>query len=173
MIRRPPRSTLFPYTTLFRSLVGLPDDERLERVAFVERCGEDASLVDAGGLAGRHEEIHLRSLLAIFLDAEHHRRRPSEHTLGGARQHGGVLRFVPFDGELIGGADDQASIIQGDRHRRLEPRAHRGVGEFAARLVEESLPGFFSRLLHPRITRGGTASKGGPKLTRGLWKSQP
>src|SRR5690349_23432317 len=28
MIRRPPRSTLFPYTTLFRS----PDDDRLERV---------------------------------------------------------------------------------------------------------------------------------------------
>src|SRR2546426_11373507 len=24
MIRRPPRSTLFPYTTLFRSLLGLP-----------------------------------------------------------------------------------------------------------------------------------------------------
>src|SRR3712207_8946428 len=27
MIRRPPRSTLFPYTTLFRSLVGLHVDE--------------------------------------------------------------------------------------------------------------------------------------------------
>src|SRR3712207_7367675 len=26
MIRRPPRSTLFPYTTLFRSLVAGPDD---------------------------------------------------------------------------------------------------------------------------------------------------
>src|SRR3712207_7708114 len=26
MIRRPPRSTLFPYTTLFRSLLGLPGD---------------------------------------------------------------------------------------------------------------------------------------------------
>src|SRR3712207_8255968 len=25
MIRRPPRSTLFPYTTLFRSLAALPD----------------------------------------------------------------------------------------------------------------------------------------------------
>src|SRR2546425_7081163 len=25
MIRRPPRSTLFPYTTLFRSLIGLHD----------------------------------------------------------------------------------------------------------------------------------------------------
>src|SRR5260221_3899725 len=24
MIRRPPRSTLFPYTTLFRSLIGVP-----------------------------------------------------------------------------------------------------------------------------------------------------
>src|SRR2546429_5230181 len=27
MIRRPPRSTLFPYTTLFRSLEGQPDVE--------------------------------------------------------------------------------------------------------------------------------------------------
>src|SRR3712207_9358596 len=26
MIRRPPRSTLFPYTTLFRSAVGIADD---------------------------------------------------------------------------------------------------------------------------------------------------
>src|SRR3712207_8486064 len=29
MIRRPPRSTLFPYTTLFRSEVALPVDQRL------------------------------------------------------------------------------------------------------------------------------------------------
>src|SRR3712207_7395648 len=28
MIRRPPRSTLFPYTTLFRSLVGEPGREQ-------------------------------------------------------------------------------------------------------------------------------------------------
>src|SRR5256885_5255701 len=28
MIRRPPRSTLFPYTTLFRSLLALREDER-------------------------------------------------------------------------------------------------------------------------------------------------
>src|SRR2546430_7355753 len=27
MIRRPPRSTLFPYTTLFRSLVALDEDD--------------------------------------------------------------------------------------------------------------------------------------------------
>src|SRR5256884_3432477 len=33
MIRRPPRSTLFPYTTLFRSNYGIPEDyEQLERL---------------------------------------------------------------------------------------------------------------------------------------------
>src|SRR3712207_7243934 len=31
MIRRPPRSTLFPYTTLFRSLNGLPHTKRRSR----------------------------------------------------------------------------------------------------------------------------------------------
>src|SRR5256885_7191750 len=36
MIRRPPRSTLFPYTTLFRSEVGMPvDDEVPLTVLFV------------------------------------------------------------------------------------------------------------------------------------------
>src|SRR5438874_3690501 len=32
MIRRPPRSTLFPYTTLFRSVYG-PSSPRIERTA--------------------------------------------------------------------------------------------------------------------------------------------
>src|SRR5256885_10249318 len=36
MIRRPPRSTLFPYTTLFRSLA---QEERLLRFVFPERPG--------------------------------------------------------------------------------------------------------------------------------------
>src|SRR2546426_11965276 len=42
MIRRPPRSTLFPYTTLFRSLVvdmGTPDYET--RVAILRRKAEE------------------------------------------------------------------------------------------------------------------------------------
>src|SRR5256885_8729404 len=33
MIRRPPRSTLFPYTTLFRSVVAVEHQRRLERGA--------------------------------------------------------------------------------------------------------------------------------------------
>src|SRR2546422_3898233 len=49
MIRRPPRSTLFPYTTLFRSLDIFerndlhPGEQRLEGAAIVRSigCGED------------------------------------------------------------------------------------------------------------------------------------
>src|SRR3712207_987229 len=38
MIRRPPRSTLFPYTTLFRSRID-PDFDRLDIGRFLERAG--------------------------------------------------------------------------------------------------------------------------------------
>src|SRR5256885_7656225 len=42
MIRRPPRSTLFPYTTLFRSIVGVEVDVSDERWQFptgaIVRC---------------------------------------------------------------------------------------------------------------------------------------
>src|SRR2546422_9610438 len=34
MIRRPPRSTLFPYTTLFRSAVETVDDDRARQAVF-------------------------------------------------------------------------------------------------------------------------------------------
>src|SRR5256885_10958058 len=43
MIRRPPRSTLFPYTTLFRSLVHTHEDER-ELLHRVQRHRERVSL---------------------------------------------------------------------------------------------------------------------------------
>src|SRR3712207_8789014 len=39
MIRRPPRSTLFPYTTLFRSIITREGTERICRMAF-ERSRE-------------------------------------------------------------------------------------------------------------------------------------
>src|SRR2546426_12763006 len=47
MIRRPPRSTLFPYTTLFRSLVILGDDAGLTDVAgrpLLDAQGQPAQL---------------------------------------------------------------------------------------------------------------------------------
>src|SRR3712207_8394870 len=40
MIRRPPRSTLFPYTTLFRSMIALP---KTSRVPSGDQLGFDSS----------------------------------------------------------------------------------------------------------------------------------
>src|SRR3712207_8829978 len=77
MIRRPPRSTLFPYTTLFRSHA-------------LERVGDAEDLVDRGGvvrvLLDPHDgEVELLQVLAPF--GEEHREvlgdvhdRSEEHT---------------------------------------------------------------------------------------------
>src|SRR5258706_7603851 len=70
MIRRPPRSTLFPYTTLFRSQAG----------ADRERDREYELHVDAGG--GQHPRI-------VHAGADHHadtgavQEPPEEHADGG------------------------------------------------------------------------------------------
>src|SRR5258708_15765413 len=67
MIRRPPRSTLFPYTTLFRSAIRLffpelSEERRQEFVKIVRKMGED------GRVAIRH----------VRRDA--HGERSEEHT---------------------------------------------------------------------------------------------
>src|SRR3712207_7627504 len=54
MIRRPPRSTLFPYTTLFRSHADGEERDDVERVALLEGAAGDlehepAGLVDRRG----------------------------------------------------------------------------------------------------------------------------
>src|SRR2546427_2066963 len=51
MIRRPPRSTLFPYTTLFRSL---RRDGRLERL---DATGRPIGLMSGGGFAERRVTV--------------------------------------------------------------------------------------------------------------------
>src|SRR3712207_7219313 len=67
MIRRPPRSTLFPYTTLFRSLVA----DRLEDVGLPVAVGV-ADAGDLGALAHDHLPV---------ADRDHAERvRSEEHT---------------------------------------------------------------------------------------------
>src|SRR2546429_7175163 len=56
MIRRPPRSTLFPYTTLFRSQQAQVGGELRRRCGDARERGEDLSvLLPAIGLAGDRE----------------------------------------------------------------------------------------------------------------------
>src|SRR2546430_12518355 len=64
MIRRPPRSTLFPYTTLFRSLAGVdarePEellDQRLDALDLVEARAQGLLV-----LARRRSEEHTSEL---------------------------------------------------------------------------------------------------------------
>src|SRR2546430_4404173 len=52
MIRRPPRSTLFPYTTLFRSAPGLAVRDRRARGAGGEHAGGELRGVDPGHRRG-------------------------------------------------------------------------------------------------------------------------
>src|SRR3712207_8974627 len=51
MIRRPPRSTLFPYTTLFRSYDAVLDAERAD-LGLLRVAGGDEQPVPEGVLAG-------------------------------------------------------------------------------------------------------------------------
>src|SRR5438093_8649748 len=67
IIRRPPRSTLFPYTTLFRSAGGEPRQaSRRHRLA--GRCGADRSALGQQGRQGRDQarsEEHTSELQSL------------------------------------------------------------------------------------------------------------
>src|SRR2546430_12325778 len=68
MIRRPPRSTLFPYTTLFRSVVTRPGHELNESGS----SPEPASVVDVRGLSEKEISRLLESIdkpRTFFTDA--------------------------------------------------------------------------------------------------------
>src|SRR2546429_2985807 len=75
MIRRPPRSTLFPYTTLFRSLLS----QHIERVVF-------GRLLQSGG--GVEPQLALVAALEGLIDPEH---RVDVLLAEGARANAGVV----------------------------------------------------------------------------------
>src|SRR3712207_7087536 len=89
MIRRPPRSTLFPYTTLFRSLpepvaehdVAVVADDRLlgadrpaeerGRAQRLEEAGGEVGALDALGRAGAGEVGAARDRKSTRLNSSH------------------------------------------------------------------------------------------------------
>src|SRR3712207_8706803 len=73
MIRRPPRSTLFPYTTLFRSARAPPAVPVVGRPLLVGRLG---SHVDS--LARRSSQVEPDRQERVLV--RHPRRRSEEHT---------------------------------------------------------------------------------------------
>src|SRR2546426_4288587 len=82
MIRRPPRSTLFPYTTLFRSVAGLGLPRRAAHVVrddageqAREVLGRDELGLDPEALLHRHVAAEL-----VGVAAPHELHRSEEHT---------------------------------------------------------------------------------------------
>src|SRR5258708_11541756 len=62
MIRRPPRSTLFPYTTLFRSALATPQVHHVRRGRAVVRCRRGATLAEVPCTTARRSEEHTSEL---------------------------------------------------------------------------------------------------------------
>src|SRR2546422_4922477 len=62
MIRRPPRSTLFPYTTLFRSLLGRVALEVARRLAGLGQLPDEAQPAIPGALREERSEEHTSEL---------------------------------------------------------------------------------------------------------------
>src|SRR2546422_7583032 len=94
MIRRPPRSTLFPYTTLFRSLVRLLTYVAATSGAllFADARSWGARARAGGLLAGRSEEhtselqsrLHLVCRLLLEKKKKHLRQDAGRHSNAGA-----------------------------------------------------------------------------------------
>src|SRR3712207_9072108 len=89
MIRRPPRSTLFPYTTLFRSQAsglglgpGAPEPTRLSPkvVTHIEEAHQDSVESTRGGLAVDTEMMVRDGIILLEQMAENPEERSEEHT---------------------------------------------------------------------------------------------
>src|SRR5256885_7816513 len=66
MIRRPPRSTLFPYTTLFRSIRGnLSPGDGIYRSTDAGKTWTKIGLADAGQIA--HIAVHPRNADLVYV----------------------------------------------------------------------------------------------------------
>src|SRR3989442_3097636 len=85
MIRRPPRSTLFPYTTLFRSIYydGQFDDTRL-LINLVQTAAERGATLMRDRKSTRLNSSHVRISYAVFClkkkqKLAHHQHRPRTH----------------------------------------------------------------------------------------------
>src|SRR2546430_4946408 len=92
MIRRPPRSTLFPYTTLFRSPRACRGVSLVELIVFIVVTGIVAAALIADRKSTRLNSSHSQISYAVFcLKKKKHRaqsarpREPAQHLCRTAR----------------------------------------------------------------------------------------
>src|SRR3712207_7050831 len=72
MIRRPPRSTLFPYTTLFRSVAFRPADADLSGLVLLDLAGFDAWFEEDDPVVGHaRDPFHRVDILPSSRSEEH------------------------------------------------------------------------------------------------------
>src|SRR5256885_13184088 len=138
MIRRPPRSTLFPYTTLFRSRV---EDVQLELFGVKERvvgtlARDEGVETSSGGLRD-----HGARSPRYDPDATHSLRSERQQPRCGARDGGQLaLERVPRDVDLSPPADPHAVFlaeIAAQRDAKL-PREHRVVANLGMQIEWQS-----------------------------------
>src|SRR3712207_8185848 len=80
MIRRPPRSTLFPYTTLFRSAQEVAHEADPPDILVAVLLGEPESLREVGADDVAVEHLDAQAARAQLLPDEGGDRRSEEHT---------------------------------------------------------------------------------------------
>src|SRR2546427_2537598 len=121
MIRRPPRSTLFPYTTLFRSQerrVEKPDpdlDDAAPHLLGRELEIDAERLDDVGGAAERGAAETRHGAIAVLRDLEP---GAGHHERGGGRDVEGPGRVTA----RATGVDEHLAAGAGERRRLLGPR---------------------------------------------------
>src|SRR2546425_6090782 len=71
MIRRPPRSTLFPYTTLFRS------EGAIQRTHVARPAPRQNHVAEAGAVGAGHAAVFLEPRVGVVIE---HLARSEEHT---------------------------------------------------------------------------------------------
>src|SRR3712207_8430670 len=88
MIRRPPRSTLFPYTTLFRSCVGAHEDVGVEKLPHGKHRQRGPGLVARRHQLEQRRQRHLGDIELGKLE------RSEEHTSELQSRHYLVCRLL-------------------------------------------------------------------------------
>src|SRR5947209_11703972 len=134
MLRRPPRSTLFPYTTLFRSVLQVGGIEHQDAAAggVAPRCQGVCDATLAAVRDHAHERVFDRELaqrlgggVAAAVVDDHHFAAVRQRQQGLARL---AYEFRKILGFVLGGHEDAhlgSGRPRGEAHSRLRMRAGR------------------------------------------------